>query len=162
RNASKPDLVPLDPAARERAAFRLALSSRLLEALEMCATASPDHDNSPLSAAGVEVEGALLEGASAEESDCLSKPGQLIIGSGGWRGQPGEPAGRAELMELWSQLSGVVPGKVVSLRFDDAPSSSGAFPAVRPPVNAPADTRSARPSRPDLSSLAAAAGVTGR
>jgi hypothetical protein len=66
-----------------------------------------------------------------DESIYWSRPAQLILGSGGWKGSQAEPYARALLLDLWSTLSGLEPGKVVSLRFDEAPGESGSYPVTR-------------------------------
>lgn len=48
---------------------------------------------------------------------------QLIIGGGDWRHGFEESSARAELIELWSDLSGQASGRLVSLRFDDGLTS---------------------------------------
>ena len=56
---------------------------------------------------------------------------QLIIGGGDWRRGLAEARARAELITLWSDLSGLMPGRLVSLRFDEG-LSSGLYPVSDP------------------------------
>jgi len=56
---------------------------------------------------------------------------QLIIGGGDWRRGFEEARARAELIALWSDLSELVPSRLVSLRFDEG-LSSGLYPVSDP------------------------------
>lgn len=54
---------------------------------------------------------------------------ELILAGGSWETTGRQGRQRAELIELWGELSIQVPGRLMSVRFEDPPSQSGVFPA---------------------------------
>jgi hypothetical protein len=86
-------------------------------------------------------------GPSAEKS-LLSDKGtaELILAGGAWEITGHEGRQRGELIELWSELSVRVPGRLVSVRFEDPPSESGVFRAA--PKLTPLDSEADEPEGP--------------
>lgn len=72
-----------------------------------------------------------LRDRSPDGSVTLHAGEQLIIGGGDWRRGFEEARARAELIALWSDLSGLEPGRLVSLRFDEG-LSGGLYPVSEP------------------------------
>ena len=56
---------------------------------------------------------------------------ELIVAGGPWDTAGPEGRQRSELIELWGELSIQVPGRLVSVRFEDPPSESGVFRAAQ-------------------------------
>lgn len=56
---------------------------------------------------------------------------ELILAGGSWEITGDEGRQRSELIELWSDLSVQVPGRLTSVRFEDPPSESGVFRAAQ-------------------------------
>jgi hypothetical protein len=56
---------------------------------------------------------------------------ELILAGGSWEITGDEGRQRSELIELWSELSVQAPGRLMSVRFEDPPSSSGVFRAAQ-------------------------------
>jgi len=55
---------------------------------------------------------------------------ELILAGGSWDTSGEEALERAQLIEIWSELSQAVPGRVMSVRFEDPPTESGVFRAA--------------------------------
>jgi len=68
-----------------------------------------------------------LRDRDAGAADPQKADEQLIIGGGDWRRGIEEARSRAELIALWSDLSELAPGRLVSLRFDEG-MTSGVYP----------------------------------
>jgi hypothetical protein len=56
---------------------------------------------------------------------------ELILAGGSWDTAGHEGKQRGELIELWGELSIQVPGRLVSVRFEDPPRESGVFRAAQ-------------------------------
>jgi len=56
---------------------------------------------------------------------------ELIVAGGSWDTSGREGKQRGELIELWGELSIQVPGRLVSVRFEDPPTESGVFRAAQ-------------------------------
>lgn len=56
---------------------------------------------------------------------------ELILAGGSWEITGEEGRQRSQLIELWSELSVQVPGRSMSVRFEDPPSESGVFRAAQ-------------------------------
>lgn len=52
---------------------------------------------------------------------------ELVLGGGAWDATGREGAAREAMMELWGQLSGDAPGRLISVRFEQPPESSGVY-----------------------------------
>jgi hypothetical protein len=66
---------------------------------------------------------------------------ELILAGGSWETVGVEGQRRSQLIELWGELSIQVPGKLMSVRFEDPPSESGVFRAAEK-LSPPDSTRS--------------------
>lgn len=56
---------------------------------------------------------------------------ELILAGGSWDVAGAEGRQRTQLIELWGELSIQVPGRLMSVRFEDPPSESGVFRAAQ-------------------------------
>ncbi len=55
---------------------------------------------------------------------------ELVLAGGSWDTEGDEGRARAQLIALWGELSEQVPGRLVSVRFEDPPCESGVFKAA--------------------------------
>lgn len=60
-------------------------------------------------------------------SDPAQAPAELIVAGGAWEFSGEDAEERERVLALWSTLSTSSPGKIVSVRFEDAPYDSGVF-----------------------------------
>ncbi len=60
-------------------------------------------------------------------SDPARAPAELIVAGGAWEFTGDDAEERERVLALWSTLSTSSPGKIVSVRFEDAPYDSGVF-----------------------------------
>jgi len=81
------------------------------------------------SAGRQEVRRAIFTDLAANLSDLEGS--ELILAGGSWgvRGREGQERGR--LIELWGELSLTVPGRLISVKFEDPPTESGVFRAAQ-------------------------------
>jgi hypothetical protein len=56
---------------------------------------------------------------------------ELILAGGAWETTGTDGVQRGRLIELWGDLSIQVPGRLMSVRFEDPPSESGVFRAAQ-------------------------------
>lgn len=57
---------------------------------------------------------------------------ELVLGGGAWGPNGREGTARQTLMDLWGHLSGEAPGRLVSVRFEQSPESSGVYSVAEP------------------------------
>lgn len=118
---------------------------RLVAAGYACALLAPNSDESNATrrresrkAISSRILAQLAENSGAE----------LILAGGSWEITGEEGRQRSQLIELWSELSVQVPGRSMSVRFEDPPSESGVFRAakkVEPPATEASDLAASRP-----------------
>lgn len=60
--------------------------------------------------------------------------GELILAGGSWSAEGKEGEERTLLLKLWSHLSELTPGQLVSVRFEEEMKSSGVYPRTRTSV----------------------------